>query len=126
MECSYCTKPAILISGKNYCEEHIGYYDVRFFTEAVIQMFKREREAEGFFVWAFGNKYPKCSDLCEWHSRIPREENKKGKWMVHGIYKEDQDSYIRRIAQVYLSIGKEESHGITERGLTQGSVASAV
>ena len=103
MECSYCSNVAILISGKNYCEEHIGFYDIHFFTNAVIQLFKRERKAEKFFVWAFGSKYPKCSDLQKWHSQIPREENKKEKWKVHGIYKESQDDYIRRIAQKYLS-----------------------
>ncbi len=126
MECSYCTKNAILISGKNYCEEHVGFFDIHFFTTAVIQMFKRECEVEEFFVRAFGSKYPKCSDLCEWHGRIPREENKKEKWKAHGIYKESQDEYIRKIAQEYLSRKKEESHGIIERGLTQSSVTPAV
>lgn len=102
MECNYCTKNAILITGKNYCEEHIGFYDILFFTNAVIRMFKREREVEKFFVWVFGSEYPKCSDLEKWHSRIPRRENKKEKWRVHGIYKESQDDYIRKIAQTYL------------------------
>ncbi len=119
MECSFCDKDAILIAGKNYCDSHIGFFDVRFFTHAVIRMFDSQHEIDKFFVWAFGNIYPKLSDLCEWHGRVLREENEPDKWKSEGIYKEGQDNYIRKIAQKYLSTRKEEmSHGIVERRLT--------
>ncbi len=102
MECNFCDKGAILIAGKNYCDDHIGFFDVRFFTHAVIRIFDSQHEIDKFFVWAFGDIYPKLSDLCEWHGRVPREENKPDKWRVEGIYKEKQDNYIRKIAHLYL------------------------
>jgi len=109
MECSFCDEGAILIAGRKYCDNHIRFFDVRFFTGAVIKLFLSQHEMDKFFVWAFGNIYPKLSDLCEWHGRISREENPQHEWKSKGIYKESQDSYIRKIAQIYLKEGVKSS-----------------
>ena len=102
MECSYCNQRAILISGKNYCQNHIGKYDPQFFEQAVMTKFTSKHEVMAFFMWAFGTDSPKLSDLEKWHGKIERVERKENKWESEGIYVESQDEYIGKIADEYL------------------------
>ena len=103
MECSFCTNKPILISGRKYCEDHIGEYECTLFEMAVMKKFDSVHKTIEFFEWAFGTRTPKLSNLQKWHERIPRVERKNQEnWRSHGIYEESQECYIRRIADEYM------------------------
>jgi hypothetical protein len=96
MKCSYCNKEAVLIAGYNYCSDHLGNYEVRFFEKALSQVFPEE-DLIKFFEWAFGIASPKLSDLSKWHSKISR-----GTWNQQTqSWNLSQDDYIRKIAKEF-------------------------
>jgi hypothetical protein len=97
LDCSYCDKKAVLVSGYNYCGDHLGLYESRFFERAVARMFESAHHVQEFFMWAFGTITPKISDLIRWHSRIPR-----GVWSDEDMcYDIKQDDYMRQVVKEY-------------------------
>jgi hypothetical protein len=97
MECSFCKREAVLIAGYNYCPEHLGNYEIRFFEKALSQVFLEE-DLIKFLKWAFGTISPKLSDLSKWHSRISR-----GTWNTQTqSWNLSQNEYIRKIAKKFI------------------------
>lgn len=106
--CSYCDNEAVMVSGYNYCADHLGLYETRYFERAVRTMFKSAHMINDFLVWAFGTPNPKLSDLAKWHGRIHR-----GKWNEEERRYEgmSQDDYIRKIASEYMrGAGNEDKN----------------
>jgi len=105
MICSFCDNEAILSVGHRYCPVHIGFYDIRFFEEAIRDLIDTRDDEWKFFEWAFGTRFPKLSDLKQWYGRIPRPEIPRPETehiSSKRIYAELQSNYIRKITKMYL------------------------
>jgi hypothetical protein len=101
--CTYCDKEAVLVSGRNYCADHLGKYETRFFERAAGKVIRSALETKRFLEWAFGTDTPRLSDLARWHHQIHR-----GKWVEEeageiGHWEMGQDEYIGKIAEEYVT-----------------------
>jgi hypothetical protein len=106
--CSYDEELAVLHAGKSYCKDHLSIHDTPLIISCIAPMKSLlQSTIDNFFMWAFGTKTPKFSDLPKLYDKVER-----GPWLPKAKkFKKPQDQYL---LEAFIKWGKEEGDEVSK------------